>query len=136
LGVYIEHEGSGLLISYDADGASKPVDLVYTDGPIPGIAHDNFAPGNALASLDPSPCWLIYGDAVIDAHTNDVLANIGVKNVVAQRVLDGDRVELITADTANQLRATIATLDRTKLQNLANPPSTQPTADAVTAAHP
>lgn len=133
LGVYIEHEGSALLVSYDADGATKPVDLVYPEGATPGVTHENFLAGNALASLDPSPCWLVYGDAVIDARSNDVLANIGVKNIIAQRVLEGDRLQLLTTDAANQLHLTVATLDRAKLQNLVNPPATQPSAGAITA---
>ncbi|HSV15084.1 MAG TPA: hypothetical protein VLI90_12570, partial [Tepidisphaeraceae bacterium] len=124
MAIYIENPEGALLVSYDSDGSQKPVSLVYPDGPTPGVAHDNFA-DNALTSLDPSPCWLIYGDAVIDAKTNDVLANLGVKNVIANRVLDNDHVELVTSD-GSKVQVKVATIDRSKLQALTATPTPAP----------
>jgi hypothetical protein len=130
MAVYFEDKsGAGLLVGFDTNGSQTPVSLTYPQGPtiIPHIT-DSFE-ANALASLDPSPLWLLYGDAVIDAKTNDVLANLGINKLVAQRHLDDDRLQLITSEGGGQMQLKVATIDRAKVQALLAPPTTQQAAN-------
>ena len=127
LAILFEHDASALLLVYDANTGKKLSEFDYPDFPFAGgPQHDKFQ-GSALIWLDPSDCWLLYGQGVIDANDGSVLGDpnklqLMVDNVVGQRVLSDDRLELLTADN----HISIATLDRAKLQSLLHAPATQP----------
>jgi hypothetical protein len=125
LAVMFEHERSALLLVFDANKGTKLCEFVYPDQPFP-ISRDIFT-GNALAALDPLPCWALYGQGIIDAEGGSLLGQLQIDHVISQRSLSGNRLELITAASVGQ-QVTVVTLDGQKIADLMHPPAaTAPT---------
>jgi len=130
LALLFENNGSALLLVYDADSGKKLSEFDYPAFPFSGGQSPNQFLGSAIIWLDPSPCWLVYGQGIIDAQDGSVVGGANkvqlmVDNVVGQRLMSDDRLELMTVDN-NVKHISIATLDRAKLQSLLHTPATQP----------
>jgi hypothetical protein len=130
LALLFENNGSALLLVYDADSGKKLSEFDYPAFPFSGGQSSNEFIGSAIIWLDPSPCWLVYGQGIIDAEDGSVVGGANkiqlmVDNVVGQRLLSDDRLELMTVDNGIK-HISIATLDRAKLQSLLHTPATQP----------
>jgi hypothetical protein len=117
--ILFEHNGSALLLNYDTETGTKKLEAVYPVGPLDGAAQPQFT-GNTIAWLDPSGFLLVDGKGFIDLHTGTHLkgSDLTVSNVIAQRVMDDDRIELICGDAGNT-QITVVTIDRSKLESLA-----------------
>jgi hypothetical protein len=103
LATLFEHNESALLLGYDATGGHKFAEHVYPDGPLDGASHSQPDSG-AIAWLDPSPLWLLYGQGFINSKTGAHVksADLGLGTIVNQRVLDGHRVQLLVVDNGGR----------------------------------
>jgi hypothetical protein len=124
LALLFEHDASALLLIYDADTGKKISEFDY---PAFAFAAPQHYVGSSLIWLDPSSALLLYGQGVIDTTDGSVLGGANkiqlmIDNVVGQRLLANDQLELLTNDN----HISIATLDRAKLQSLLHSPATQP----------
>jgi hypothetical protein len=126
LAVLYEHGGGAVVLSYDANTETKPQEFDYPSDPFDSAQGDEFT-GNAIAWLDPSPFWTIRGRGLVDAQAGIHLkaADFNVPHVIGQRVLDGDRIELITAGN-NAKQITVVTFDRLQLQSPSPVATSQP----------
>jgi hypothetical protein len=128
LAILFENSASALILIYDTDSGKKTSEFDYPAFPFTLPQSVQFQ-GSALVWLDPSPALLLYGEGAIDTYDGTVAGGpnmrLMVENVVGQRVLANDQLELLTGDNNNR-HISIATLDRAKLQSLLHGPSTQP----------
>jgi hypothetical protein len=116
--ILFEHNGSALLLRYATDTGAKQLETVYPMGPWEGASAPQFT-GNTIAWLDSSDYLLVDGKGFIDLRTGAHLKgmDLNILNVIEQRLLDNNRIELLSGDPNNK-QLTILTIDKEKLDSL------------------
>jgi hypothetical protein len=111
LAVMFDDKGRGLVLVYDSENGGK-TPFIFPAWP---VSHNQFDERtNAISWLGKMPFWLVYGHALMRTDNGNVVGDLGIPNVLQQRVLDGDRVELMTGQASSPHLA-VVTINKDKL---------------------
>lgn len=135
IAIYIEDKESrsGMLMAFNASTGKKLTkDIVWPSPLLPTAVLDKFgATENAVSWLDPLPCWMLYGRVLVDKNSGDVVSDLKFNDIVAQRITEHDRLELVTSPSGADRQVAATALDRTRIKPLLTavpPPASEPAA--------